>query len=138
MEKDSEYKVKSIANCKPSEFLRQTNMIRHYVEKWIKATDIAAIRKRLPEIPEGATDEEKKELTAKQSRENFSAMLDSALEQHPDETLGVLALCCFIPVEQADDYPMEHYIEALADLMESEAVMRFFTSLVRLGLKLGK
>ncbi len=138
MEKESAEKVKSIANCKPSEFLRQTNAIRHYVEKWIKATDIAEIRKRLPEIPAGATDEEKKELMAKQSRENFSAMLDAALDEHPEETLGVLALCCFLPVEQADDYPMEHYIEALADLMESEAVMRFFTSLVRLGLKLGK
>ncbi len=138
MEKESAEKVKSIANCKPSEFLRQTNAIRHYVEKWLKATDIAAIRKRLPEIPVGATEEEKNELMAKQSRENFSAMLDAALERHPEETLGVLALCCFTPVEEADNLPMEHYIEALADLMESEAVMRFFTSLVRLGLKLGK
>lgn len=130
--------VKSIANCKPSEFLKQTNAIRHYAEKWIKATDIANIRKRLPEIPQGATEEEKKALLNKQSRENFSAMLDAALEDHPEETLGVLALCCFIPAEEADNYPMDHYIAALADLMESEAVMRFFTLLVRLGLKLGK
>lgn len=135
MEKD---KVKSLANCKPSEFLKQTNAIRHYVEKWLKDIKFADIRKRLPAIPEGATEEEKKELIAEQSRKNFSEMLDSALEQHPEETLGVLALCCFIPVEQADEQPMEFYVDAIADLMESEAVMRFFTSLVKLGLRVGK
>lgn len=135
MEKD---KVKSLANCKPSEFLKQTNAIRHYVEKWLKDIKFADIRKRLPVIPEGATEEEKKELIAAQSRKNFSEMLDSALEQHPEETLGVLALCCFTPVEQADEQPMEFYIDAIADLMESEAVMRFFTSLVKLGLRVGK
>ena len=130
-------KVKSIANCKPSEFLKQTNLIRHYVEKWMKLTDLAEIRKALPDIPEGATEEEKNELLEKQSRENFSRMLDSALEEHPEETLGVLALCCFIPVEEADDQPMEMYIEAIADLMESEAVTRFFISAVKLGLRIG-
>ena len=135
MEKD---KAKSLANCKPSEFLKQTNAIRHYVEKWLKDIKFADIRKRLPAIPEGATEEEKKELEAEQSRKNFSEMLDSALEQHPEETLGVLALCCFIPVEQADEQPMEFYVGAIADLMESEAAMRFFTSLVKLGLRVGK
>lgn len=135
MEKD---KVKSLANCKPSEFLKQTNAIRHYVEKWLNDIKFADIRKRLPTIPEGATEEEKKELIAAQSRKNFSEMLDSALEQHPEETLGVLALCCFIPVEQADEQPMEFYIDAIADLMESEAVQRFFISLVKLGLRVGK
>lgn len=134
MEKD---KVKSIANCKPSEFLKQTNLIRHYVEEWMKLTDLAEIRKKLPDIPEGATKEEKDALIEKQSKANFSAMLDSALEEHPEETLGVLALCCFIPVEEADNQPMEMYIEAIADLMESEAVTRFFISAVKLGLRLG-
>ena len=132
MEKE---RTKSLANCKPSEFLKQTNAIRHYVEKWLKDIKFADIRKRLPAIPEGATEEEKKELIAEQSRKNFSEMLDSALEQHPEETLGVLALCCFIPVEQADEQPMEFYVDAIADLMESEAVMRFFTSLVSLEQK---
>ena len=89
-------------------------------------------------VEKARTKEEKKELIAEQSRKNFSEMLDSALEQHPEETLGVLALCCFIPVEQADEQPMEFYVDAIADLMESEAVMRFFTSLVKLGLRVGK
>ena len=39
-------KFKSIANCKPSEFLRQTNAIRHYVEKWMKDVEFAESWKR--------------------------------------------------------------------------------------------
>lgn len=131
-------KIKSLANCKPSEFLKQTNAIRHYVDRWLKTIKFSEIRKHLPEIPDGATPEEKAELIREQNFKNFSEMLDSALDKHPEETLGVLALCCFIPVEQADDQPMDFYIEAIADLIESEAVQRFFISLVKLGLRVGK
>ena len=129
--------MKNLANCKPSEFLRQTNRIRHYVQKWMDITEIPKIRKRLPQIPEGASDEEKKKLTREQSTKNLGAMLDSALEEHPEETMGVLALACFIPVEEADDHPVDEYLEALSELIESEGAIRFFTSLVNLGLKSG-
>ena len=92
--------IKSIANCKPTEFLDK--------------------------------------LMSEQSRKNFSAMLDSALEQHPEETIGLLALCCFIPVEEADEQPVEMYLEVISDLLDSKAVIRFFTSLVQLGLNIGR
>ena len=93
--------MKNLANCKPSEFLRQTNKIRHYVQKWMDITD------------------------------------DAALEEHPEETMGVLALACFIPAEEAESHPMEDYLISLSELMESEGAIRFFTSLVNLGLKSG-
>jgi hypothetical protein len=131
-------RIKSLANCKPSEFIRQTNAIRHYAEKWLKDIKFSEIRKHLPNIPEGATEEEKTELIRKQNFKNFSDMLDSALEEHTEETLGVLALCSFVPIEKADDQPMEFYIEVISDLLESEPVTRFFISLVKLALKAGK
>jgi hypothetical protein len=131
-------KIKSIANCKPSEFLRQTNAIRHYVDGWLKTIKFSDIRKHLPTIPDGATDEEVDKLIREQNHKNFSDMLDAALEEHPEETLGVLALCCFLPAEDADNHPIDMYIEVIADLMESENVMRFFISLAKLGLRLGK
>lgn len=137
MAETNETKHKNLANCKPSEFLRQTNLIKKQVEKWLKKTGIPDIRKHLPTIPEGATEEEKERLIREQSAKNASEMFDAALEKYPDETLGILALCCFIPVEKADDQPMETYISAIADMMESEAVMRFFISLVKLGLRVG-
>lgn len=129
--------MKNLANCKPSEFLRQTNKIRHYVQKWMDITDIPNIRKRLPQIPEGATEEERKKLIREQSMKNMSAMFDAALEEHPEETMGVLALACFIPAEEAESHPMEDYLISLSELMESEGAIRFFTSLVSLGLKSG-
>jgi hypothetical protein len=131
-------KIKSIANCKPSEFLRQTNAIRHYVDGWLKTIKFSDIRKHLPTIPDGATDEEVNKLIREQNHKNFSDILDAALEEHPEETLGVLALCCFLPAEDADNHPIDMYIEVIADLMESENVMRFFISLAKLGLRLGK
>lgn len=132
-----EKKIKSLANCKPTEFARQTNKIRHYVEKWVKLTQVGEIRKHLPEIPEGATEEEKNALIKEQNFKNFSEMLDKALEEHPEETIGVLAMCCFIPPEKADEQPIDLYFEVLSDLIESKAVTRFFISLVKLGLRVG-
>lgn len=130
-------KIKSIANCKPTEFARQTNKIRHYVEKWLKDIKFSDIRKHLPVIPEGATDEEKGRLIREQNYKNFSEMLDKALEEHPEETMGVLALCCFLPVEDVDKYPVGIYFEVIADIMANESVLNFFTSLAKLGLKTG-
>ena len=129
--------MKNLANCKPSEFLRQTNKIRHYVQKWMDITDIPNIRKRLPQIPDDATPEERKKLIREQSMKNLSAMFDSAMEEHPEETMGVLALACFIPAEEAEDHPMDDYLMSLSELMESEGAIRFFISLVNLGLKSG-
>ena len=137
MADEEQNKIKSLANCKPTEFARQTNKIRHYVEKWVKLTQVGEIRKHLPEIPEGATEEEKNALIKEQNFKNFSEMLDKALEEHPEETIGVLAMCCFIPPEKADEQPIDLYFEVLSDLIESKAVTRFFISLAKLGLRVG-
>jgi hypothetical protein len=131
-------KIKTLANCKPSEFMKQTNRIKRQVEQWLTDTDIMNIRKKLPTIPEGATEDERKTLLKEQSMKNLSEILDSALEEHTDETLAILALCCFVPVEKADTKSIDFYMTAISDMMESDAVARFFTLLVRLGQKTGK
>ena len=58
--------MKTIANCKPSEFLKQTNRLRKVVERWMKDTDIINIRKRIPTftvVPQDATQVKKKKLS---------------------------------------------------------------------------
>lgn len=135
--------LKTLADCKPSEFLRQTNLIRKSVERWLTVTDIAAIRKRLPALeatPDGADAEKtaaaikrNKEAMAEQAKKNLSAMLDAMLEDHPDETLEVLALCCFVAPEKVDEHPMGEYLTAFSKLISEEAVIGFFTSLARLA-----
>jgi len=125
--------MKNLANCKPSEFLRQTNRIRKSVEKWLTETDIMSIRKRMPKMPDIVTPEERKKLMSEQARKNLSAILDAALEEHPDETLELLALMCFVEPENVDDYPVADYLGAFAELIGNRAVLDFFTSLMQLA-----
>lgn len=134
--------LKTLANCKPSEFLRQTNRIKKSVEKWLTDTDIMNIRKRLPAleaVPMEASVEERAEIVGRnkrareeQAKKNISAMLDAILEEHPDETLEVLALCCFVEPENVDDHPMSVYLDAFNSLINDKAVIGFFTSLASL------
>lgn len=137
--------LKTLATCKPSEFLRQTNKIKRSVEKWLTDTDILNIRKRMPTfemVPQDASDTEKqiifdknKKLAQEQASKNISAMLDAILEDHPDETLEVLALCCFVEPEHVDDYKVTDYLTAVNSLINDSAVLDFFTSLALLGRK---
>lgn len=136
--------MKNLANCKPSEFLRQTSKIRKAAERWMKATDILNIRKNVPKLEVITKDmdaetaakisEENRKRREEQMNRNFSAMLDAVLDEHPDETLEMLALLCFIDPKDVDDHPMEEYIEAATEMMNNQAVIGFFTSLAQLGL----
>lgn len=136
--------MKNLANCKPSEFLKQTNKIKHSAEKWLTVTDIMNIRKRRPDfvrVSENPTQEERErvkkindELMAKQTRENLSEMFDAILDAHPDETLELLALLCFVDPKEVDNYPVENYLTAISEMLDNKAVVGFFTSLGRWGL----
>lgn len=136
-------KLKNLATCKPSEFLKQTVKIRRAVERWMTATDIDKIRKTLPELmplsddmgaeARAAAVAENRKRIASQGRENAMRIIDAILEDHPEETLEVLALVCFVDPAKVDDHPMEEYLEAIGELIGSEAVISFFTSVARLG-----
>lgn len=139
--------MKTLVTCKPTEFLVQTNKIRKYAEKWLKDTQILEIRKNVPELksaPHGATPEEKrrvveenKALLQEQSSKNLKKMLDAIMDEYPEETLRLLALCCFIEPNEIDDHTVEEYLDALAGLIGNASVISFFTSLVLLGQTLG-
>lgn len=127
--------MKNLANCKPSEFLVQTNKIRKSVEKWLKLTDIPNIRKNVPPIKEGQTKEERRAELAKASKENLNKIFDAVLEEHPQETLELLGLLCFVEPENVDDYPVSFYIQNFNEIINDEAVIGFFTSLMSLEQK---
>lgn len=129
--------MKNLANCTPREFLRQTVRIRHAVENWLKLTDIANIRRKLPKLPDDLTPEEKSEKLAEQATKNIGLMIDAIAEKHPDETVELLGLLCFVEPEHVDDYAMSAYMGAIADMAANEDVVRFFTSLVQLGRMFG-
>ena len=125
--------TKNLATCKPSEFLRQTNRIRKSIENWLSVTDILNIRKQIPTVKNDATTKERDNAVAEQMKRNMSAILDSVLDEHPDETLEVLALMCFIEPEDVDNYPVGEYLRAFSELISDKDVLSFFTSLTRLG-----
>ena len=137
--------LKTLVTCKPSEFLRQTNRIKKAVEKWLKDTDIMNIRKRLPSlevVAMNAADEERREIAARnkilseeQAKKNISAMLDAILEEHPQETLELLGLCCFIEPADVDNYKVTDYLNAFNSIINDKAVIDFFISLASLGVK---
>ena len=126
--------MKNLANCKPSEFLRQTVKIKKAAEKWLKLTDIMNIRKNVPTLPKDMPIVEKNKRLAEIGRENVSKMFDAIAEQHPDETMELLALCCFVEPENVDDHEIAEYLDSFAELIANESVRNFFTSLVNLGL----
>lgn len=126
-------KLKNLATCTPREFIRQTAKIRQAVKKWLTLTDIINIRKRVPETPSNATKQEKAEALQEQAKKNVDAILDAIMEDHPDETIDLLAMCCFIKPEDVDNHTTEELLIALNEMLGSEAVIGFFTSLVNLA-----
>lgn len=135
--------MKTLVNCTPEEFLVQTNKIRKCVGKWLTDTDILNIRKRMPEYEKADTTasiedrkkvlERNKELERQQTRENLSAILDAMLEDHPKETLEVIAHCCFIDPKEINNYAVRDILLNVAELLNDDVVISFFTSLARLG-----
>lgn len=135
--------MKTLANCKPSEFLRQTNRIKKAVEKYVKDINLQGIRAKMPELKtipiEASTDEraaiikENNKRLKEQSMKNLSEILDAAMDKFPEETLEILALVCFVDPEHVDDHSVAEYLSALAEIMNDEAVVNFFTSFLRWG-----
>lgn len=134
--------IKTLANCKPTEWARQTVLIRKQAKEWMDATDIINIFRspvNYKTLPDTATAEERAEIIRENAKiqqdagmERLAKVFDAAFEKNPEKTLELLALCCFIEPEKVDDYPMEFYFDALASLINNPSVLRFFTSLVAL------
>lgn len=120
--------MKNLANCKPTEFMVQTNKIRKSVSKWLTDTDIMSIRKRVPKLPDDATDEERREALERQINDNFNTIMDVIFEEHPQETLELLGLMCFVEPEHIDDHEVTEYLESFYELMSNQTVLNFFTS----------
>ena len=138
--------IKTLANCADLEFLRQTNRIRKAVEKWLTVTDIPNIRKRMPKfeiIPEGmdkkqaeVIERKNEKEKQKQIRANIDDVFDAMFEEHPQETLEIIRLCCFVEPDD-DSHKVTYYMKAFSEMLNSSEVLDFFTSLVSLAKAFG-
>lgn len=127
--------MKTLANCSPREFVTQTNKIRKSVIKWLDDTQILEIRANKPKFAEGATTEEKRNAAIAQMRANFSAMLDAALDEHPEETAELLGMLCFIEPSDLDNHTMPELLNAFTEIINCPEIIGFFTSLMQLAQK---
>lgn len=130
---------KNLANCTPTEFVTQTYRIKKAAEKWLKATDIIKIRRNVPklDLPDAPEAEEQLEEYHKKLRdasyENLSKIIDVVMGEYPRETVELLGLVCFVEPKDVDKYKMTDYLTNLNEIINDEAVLSFFTSLMRLG-----
>lgn len=137
--------MKNLATCKPSEFVAQTAKIRTAVANWLDVTDFFKIRNERPAykvLPENATPEDKynvihanAEIKRNHVIKNINMILDNMLAKHPQETLEILALCCFVDPAQVDEHTIDEYFECVMDIFQSKAVLRFFSLLAQLDQK---
>lgn len=135
--------MKNLTNCTPIEFLKQTNRIRHSVEKWLKVTDIMKIKDTLPnfvEINDDMSEEERKEkadinkeLVREQNKKKLSLILDKCLDEHAEETLEMMALMCFVEPEHINEHSAMEYLKEVTEMISNKDVLDFFSSLIRLG-----
>lgn len=135
--------MKNLTNCTPIEFLKQTNRIRHSVEKWLKVTDIMNIKNSLPnfvEINDDMSEEERKEkadinkeLVREQNKKKLSLILDKCLDEHAEETLELMALMCFVEPEHINEHSAMKYLKEVTEMISNKDVLDFFSSLIRLG-----
>lgn len=124
--------MKTLANCTPVEFLRQTNRIRHAAAGFMKETGVLELRKRRPELTGKETDAEKKAALDKQARQNISDMADLLMDENAEKTAELLGMLCFIEPEEVSNAKGIDFMTPAIELLNSRPVMDFLLSLAKL------
>ena len=122
-------KMKTIANCKAAEFLRQTNRIRKAAKEYYDTLNISGIRERMTKQYAEQDDSGKTATTY----EFISEILDSALEVNAEKTVEIIGLAAFLDYEQAQELEPGQMIDILIECLASERVMNFFIRMASLG-----
>lgn len=123
--------MKTLANCTPTEFLKQCVKLRAPFADWLEKTGIPEIRARRPKGFDDLPDEEKAEAIREQGNENMADIIAAALEKDFDGTINVMALCCFTDPKDIDAHPMTEYLDAILEMFNSDAVRGFFMYYLR-------
>lgn len=125
--------MKTLANCSPVEFLRQTNKIRHAAAEFMKETGVLELRKRKPDLTGKKTDAEKKAALDKQARQNLNDMADLLMDTNAEKTAELLGMLCFVEPEDVANAKGIDFLTPAIELLNSRPVMDFLISLAKLG-----
>lgn len=127
--------MKTLANCTLTEFLKQTNKIRHTAENFLNETDAIGIIRKMPKFNGDETYEEKIAKTKKQKKENIGELLDILMEKNAEKTAEILGLMCFIPPDKLDEVKSKDVVFAAFELLSCPEVIDFLLSFAKLELK---
>ena len=124
--------MKNLANCTPTELLKQAVRIREPLRSWLEATGAKEIRARRPDgmaLPEDPSEwtEEQRAALMKQARENTRDIVAAALEKDFEGTVNLMCLATFTERDDFDDHSLSEYIDAINEIMKSGEVRDFFT-----------
>lgn len=124
--------MKTLANCSPVEFLRQTNKIRHAAAGFMKETGVLELRKRRPELTGKETDAEKKASLDKQARKNLSDMADLLMDTNAEKTAELLGMLCFMEPKDVANAKGIDFMTPAIEFLNTKPVIDFLLSLARL------
>lgn len=125
--------MKTLANCTPVEFLKQTNQIRHFAADLFTKAGIKEIRARQPELTGEESAEEKSQKIKDQGAKNLSDMLDALLEIDAEGTVKLLGMMCFMSPEDALASNGVDLLGNAMELLNSKPVMGFLMTLSKLA-----
>lgn len=129
----SETKMKTLANCTPVEFLRQTNKIRHAAADLMQSSGVIEIRKHMPQFTGNESPAEHKELMNAQAKKNMDEILDALLETNAEKTAALFAMMCFMEPDEIENITAMDFIAPAMELLNNQAVIDFLQSLARLA-----
>ena len=125
--------MRTIANLSGVEFLRAINRTRHAVEKLMSVTGVMNIWKQRPVFTGEETPEEKHSMEKNQIKKNLNNMLDTLLENHPEETYEfIMAMCVREEGEPEPDGIA--LVMAAFNLISDKRVLDFLLQLGKSGL----
>ena len=103
------------------------------VEEFMHETELAELRKVMPEIPEGASGEETEAAYKAQWRKNVKAMVRRCLKERPEATVKVLR-CLVIP-EDGEELNGFGLLAGAMEILNAPQVLEIFFKSVRLALE---
>ena len=121
--------MKTLANCKLTEFCAQTDICASEIERLMKSIDFKSV---LEEFRSKYSDTEADEET---TRGLISDVFRKLLRDHPEEVVKLIASLAFMTYDEAEELSPVDALNVLLECMFSERVVDFFLSLKKLEQK---